>query len=278
MEAIKISPKSVLRQRRLADAAEKNDDLKQLQKSRKKVVEIGRSSCLKKPDDYTSLADIYMKNKMQKNAIDVLKESTRTFRHDDRTVLESTVKLSTAYNATDNKDKYISCVNSSLKISDEKKAPLHGNTALELARNCLDLGKTEGKELISSVVQEYFEDNEKMDIVNKIFEQAGLESEGEELLARAKAEIIELNNKGVKLIKNNDIDEAIKLFKIAVKDLPGNITVNLNIATSLMLDMKKNGLSNRQKEDTLGYLDVVLREDPKNKKALDVKRKCIALT
>lgn len=279
MEAIKISPKSVLRQRCLAEAAEKNNDLNQLQISRKKVVEIGRSSCLKKSDDYTRLADLYMKNNTPQNAIDILKESNRTFKNEDSTVLKNTIKLSTAYNSANNRDKYISCVSSSLKITDKNKSLLHGDTALELARNCLDLGKKEeGKKIITEVVKEYFEDKEKMDIVNKIFQEAGLEAEGEELISRARAEVIELNNKGVKLIKNGDIDEAIKLFKIAVKEMPENIAVNINIATSLMLDMQKSGARKKNIEDVYGYLDVVFRKDPDNLKALDVKKKCMDLT
>jgi len=277
-DAVKISPKSVARQRSLADACVKNNDLSSAERARKNVVNVGKSSCLKKSTDYTDLAEIYINNGAHAKATETLSETIKVFKSDEKVVLESSIKLSTAYKQLNNNYKYNTYVNSSLKILEKNNTLLHGEAALELARNCIDLGKLEkGKELLMSVAKEFYEDEEMIESINTIFAEAGLADEGKDIINNAKSEVIELNNKGVKLIKDGDIDEAVKLFQVAVKQMPGNITITLNIATSLLLYMQKNGANNRTLDDVYHYLDVVLCKESNNTKALDIKQKCKAL-
>ena len=278
IDAVKISPKSVIRQRNLAEAAEKNNDLIQLEKSRKKVVEVGKSSCLRKSTDYTSLASVYMKNNAPEKAIDILKQTRRTFRNDKPVILESLIQLSTAYKTLNERENQISSVNTALNLAEEKELSLHGESALELAKNCMELGKTkEGEKILSNVVKEYFEDENIMQTVNNIFSDAGLEDDGKALIAKARAEVVALNNKGVKLISAGKVDDAIKLFKMAVNDLPGNITVNLNMATALLLGMQKNGPTKQEQESIKKYLNMVLCKDKNHAKALDIQNQLQAL-
>ncbi len=278
-DAIKISPKSVSRQRKLANACVKNNDLTSAEKVRKHVVDVGKTSCLKESTDYTVLADMYISKGSHEKAADTLNDAIKIFRNDDKTVLESSIKISTAYKNMNNSYKYNSYVNSSLKLIEKNNNLLHGEAALELAKNCIELGKPDkGKDILMSVAKEFCDDSDMITSINTIFEEAGMQDEGQKIISNAKSEVIELNNQGVKLIKSNQIDEAIKLFQIAVKQMPGNITITLNIATSLFLYMQKNGLKKQTLIEVDHYLDSVLCIDSKNKKALDIKHKCKALT
>ncbi len=278
-DAISISPKSVSRQRKLANACIKNNDLTNAEKARKHVIDVGRTSCLKESTDYTVLADMYISKGLHEKAANTLNDVIKTFRDDDQTVLESSIKISTAYKKMNNSYKYNSYVNSSLKLAEKNNHLLHGDAALELAKNCMELGKPEkGKDILMSVAKEFCDDAEMITSINAIFEEAGMHDEGEKIISSAKSEIIELNNKGVKLIKSNKIDDAIKLFQLAVKQMPGNITITLNIATSLFLYMQKNGLNKQTLMEVDNYLDSILRIDSKNRKALDIKHKCKSLS
>lgn len=278
VEAVKISPKSVLRQRNLADTAEKNNDLVQLEKSRKKVVEVGKSSCLKKSKDYTSLAAVYLKNNSAEKAVDVLKQTKRSFRNDKQVMLDSSIQLSSAYHKLNDKENQITSVNNSLKLAEDDTLNLRGENALALARSCMELGKTDaGEKILSSVVKEYFEDENIMQSISDIFSDAGIETAGEELIAKARAEVVALNNKGVKLISAGKTNDAIELFKMAVSDLPGNITVNLNIASALLIDMQKNGIDKDEQKNVEKYLDVILSKNENHTKALDIQRQVQAL-
>jgi len=279
MDAVKVSPKSILRQRNLGDIADKNEDLDQLEKSRKKVVDIAKTSCLKLPSDYTKLAKVYVVKNSPQKALDVLAQTPKVFRGDDKVLMGSTVELALVHKAMGNQSKYKSSVDAALKLAEQKKSLLHGETAVDLARSCMDLGKAEeAQELITSVVKEFYENEDLMGKISDLYEESGMADEGKKIVSEAKGECIKLNNKGVGLIKEGEYSEAIKLFQIAVKEMPENITINLNVAKSLLLNMEKNGANPKTQKQVYEYLDVALKNDPGNEKALAMQVQCQELT
>lgn len=279
LSAIKISPKSILRQRTLADVLDVNNENELLEKARKKVVDIGRSSCLKKSSDYTKLAKVYVTNGSANKAIEVLNETGKMFRGDDQVVLDSKVQLANVYKSTDNKGMYKETIEASLKLAEKDKSLARGDTAMELAAACMELGKVDqAKDLISSVVKEYSDDPALMNKVNQIYVDAGMAEEGEKLIAAAKAEVIKVNNEGVSLIKEGKISDAINLFQVAVREMPKNITINMNIATALYLAMKSGGFNQRVQEQIMDHLNNVFEREPHNAKAIDLRSKCLSIS
>lgn len=275
MDAIKISPKSILRQRSLAEIAEKNSDAEQVEKARKKVIEIGRTSCLKESSDYTKLAKVYLEKNAPQKAIDILNETSKVFRGDEQVALESTVEMALAYKAMDNQSKYKDSVNNALKITAQKKSLLRGETAIDLARSCMDLGnKEEAQEILTSVAKEYYDNEGLMQKISSLYEESGLGAEGEKLIADAKGEVVKINNQGVDLIKKGEINEAIRLFQVAVREMPENATININMSKALILNMQKNSFNPRIQKQVFEHLDRVLTNDPENATALDLKQQC----
>ena len=170
-------------------------------------------------------------------------------------------------------------MDAALKLASEKKSLLHGETAIDLAHSCMDLGKTdEAQEIITSVVKEFYENEDLMSKINELYEDFDMSSEGEKLISETKGEVIKLNNKGVGLIKDGKINEAIKLFQIAVKEMPEHTTINLNVAKALLLNMQKNGSNPRAQEQIHGHLNVVFKNDPDNEKALEIQTQCQELS
>jgi len=278
MDAIKVSPKSILRQRSLADVLDINDEKELLEKTRKKVVDIGRTSCLKQSTDYTKLAKAYVDNNSANKAIDILSETVKVFRGDDAVVLDSKVQLADVYKKTDNTALYKDAVEASLKLVSGNKKLAKGETAIELARACIDLGKVdEAKELVTSVVKDYSDDDELMGSISQMYADAGMAEEGEQLISTAKDEVIKINNEGVGLIKEGKISEAINLFQVAAREMPNNITVNLNVAMALYLNMKNTGFNERTQKQVFEYLDAIFERDTNNAKALDLRSKCLLL-
>ncbi len=60
----------------------------------------------------------------------------------------------------------------------------------------------------------------------------------ENLLRQAKQELVEINNKGVSLFKEGKIDEALAVFEEAIKKMPDNRTIILNMAKIIVHDIK----------------------------------------
>jgi len=278
MDAVKISPKSIIRQRALADVLDINDEKNLLEKTRRKVVNIGKSSCLKQPADYTKLAKVYVDNGTPNKAVDVLNQTSKVFKGDDKVLLESKVQLVDVYKKTGNTSKYRESLDTSLKLLNKDTSLLDAESVIDLARACIDLGKAdEAKDMVTLVVKEFYEDKTLMDSVAKMYADAGLEDEGKELMSVAKGEVVALNNEGVALINKGKIDEAVKLFKFAVHELPNNLTINLNVAMALYLHMKNSGFDSDTQQTITDYLQTVFNKDPDNAKAKDLKSKCMLL-
>jgi CheY-like chemotaxis protein/predicted Zn-dependent protease len=278
-DAIVISPKSILRQRNLAEIAEKNDDFERAEKAREKVIEVGRTSCMKLPADYTKMAKVYLNRNKASKALKVLGETEKTFRNDDKALIESTVELALVHKAMDNQLKYKGTVDTALKLASQKKSLLHGEIAVDLARSCMDLGKKdEAQEILTSVVKEFYENEDMMKMINEVYEDFDMASEGTTLISETKNKVIKLNNEGVNLIKDGKINEAIKLFQIAVREMPEHITININVAKSLLLNMKEHGANPRTQRQINEYLSVVFKNDPNNEKALEIQSQCRELS
>jgi len=110
-----------------------------------------------------------------------------------------------------------------------------------------------------------------------MYADAGMAEEGEKVISDARAEVVKVNKEGVSLIKAGKISEAINLFQVAVKEMPNNVTINLNVAMALFLNMKSAGYNERTQKQVFEYLDVVFETDANNAKAMDLRSKCLLL-
>ena len=86
--------------------------------------------------------------------------------------------------------------------------------------------------------------------------------EGQELLDAAVEEVAELNNEGVKLVKQGELVKATSYFDKAAENLPDNTLINANAAYACMLEMKKNGKTIENIQKAQNYLERVYRNDP----------------
>lgn len=239
-EAIERSPKSLLRQRALADAAEKNEDYVTTEKARKKAVRVGKGSVLKMASDYTGLAKVLVKNNTAKDALRVIDSIKYEFKDNPQADLEATITSSAVHAAMGNKQKSEEALEKSLKLAASHPEMVSADLGMELAETCLKNGrKEEANELIRTVVKNHHDDKEVLDKITHVYQEAGVESEGEELIKQTQKDIVRINNQGVELIKQGKLDESIDFFTKAAKGMPQNPIINLNAAQSLIMQMKE---------------------------------------
>ena len=77
-------------------------------------------------------------------------------------------------------------------------------------------------------------------------------------------EVVNLNNTGTQLAKSGKLDEAINLFDKAIRNIPDNSTINMNIANVLIMYMKAKGKSDNYLRRVREHLECVQRLDPGN--------------
>jgi tetratricopeptide (TPR) repeat protein len=141
------------------------------------------------------------------------------------------------------------------------------DAALNIAKACLKEGRTEeGNKIIKQIVRNHHDDQTILDKVAQLYKELGLQKEGGKIISDTKSETIEINNKGVQLLKKGKYQESIELFLKAVESMPQNYIINLNAAYSLILFMKDKGVDKQKMQKAKSYLDVAQSSEPHKSK------------
>jgi tetratricopeptide (TPR) repeat protein len=150
-----------------------------------------------------------------------------------------------------------------IRATGKSPVKVPADVELELAKTLILSGDSEkGKEIVRKLIQSNHENEALLADTKKMFEGLNMAQEGEELLITVVEEVAELNNQGVKLVKQGDLAKAISYFDKAAENLPDNTLINANAAYACMLDMKKNGRTLEGIQKAKKYLEGVYRNDP----------------
>lgn len=261
--AIKISPKAILRQKALAEVALANSDLATAEKSFKHVVREGKNSVHRSPSEFGGLAKVYLKKAAPGEAEKIIAAMAGEFQKSGGTAqLQSAVIQSLVYKETGKTEESEKALEQVMSLYAQNPAHLPTATALELAEACLALGKSQhGNELLKHVIRNNHEDDRMFDKVKTICAASGQDGLSE-MLETTRQEVVTTNNKGVELIKEGKLEESIDLFVHAARAMPENITINLNAALSLIALMQKNGVTNKTALQAESFLARVMRVAP----------------
>lgn len=281
-EAVAISPKAILRQKALAEAAFENNEIDVAEKAYKNVVREGKNSVYRSPSDFGGLAKVYLKKDNATEANKVVATMTSEFQKSGGAVqLQTAVIQALVYKETGNEAESAKALDRVMALYAQNPSNLPTATAMELAEASYALGKgNHGSELIKHIVRNNHEDAAVLDKVKELCvrtQDASLAN----IVESTCAEVIATNNKGVDMIKQGKIDESIGLFVQAARAMPENVTINLNAALSLIAFMRKNGVSDKPAQQTETYLDRVMRIASSNeryKKVLQQYREVLDLS
>ncbi len=262
--AIELSPKAILRQKALGEVALKNHDLHVAEEAFRKTVRLGKESIYRSPTDYTRLVQS-MGDNNQQEALKLLATMRKEFDNDREAVLRSSIAESAVLRSMGRESEAYRAYEEASKqfegIGD--KAPT--DLAMEMARACFQQGEGEkGMALMQDVVRNHHEDEGLLNEVQQMFDQVGMSEEGQAAISDAKAEVVALNNQGVKLVREGQLEEAISFFENAVKGMANNKTVNLNAAQVMLMSMQRSGRNDRYLYQVRQYLDRVRMLDPGN--------------
>ncbi|MBA4422498.1 MAG: hypothetical protein C0390_05265 [Syntrophus sp. (in: bacteria)] len=264
MKATEISPRALGRQRELGAIARKNQDLKTAVKSFRSAITFGKNSAFKAPSDYATLARVLVDADSPQESLSVLGDAHQTFPRDD---LGATVEIGLAesfvYQRMNRKEEAKEAINNVIRATEKSSVKVPADVELELAKALILSGDGEkGKEIVRKLIQSNHENEELITDTKKMFAGLDMAKEGQELLEAAVEEVVELNNEGVKLVKEGELAKATSYFDKAAEKLPYNTLINANAAYACMLDMKKNGKTSESIQKAKKYLERVYRGNP----------------
>jgi len=268
-QATNLSPRQITRQRELGRVAHDNGDYNTATHSLRRAVKLGRDSYLKSLDDYTGLARTMAANGEGKDALKIIDNARREFKGRSDLNLQTAVIESIVYQKMGKSDLARQAMESAGIKGDLASTEVPIDITLELARTHLERSeKDEALVILNGLLQNFNEDPAIVAKVQKLFEEFQLSAEYHALLASVQKEISDINNSGVTLVKQGELDEAITLFQDAAKRLPKNKTVNLNAAQVLIMKMNQNGSNPKMLHSVHELLDRVRVAEPGNDKLL----------
>ncbi len=265
--AVEKSPKSLLRQRKLAEVAFKNSDYEASETAYGRAIAEGKYSCYRNSSDFSGLAKTMLIQDKPDEALQTIEQLNKQFKNTPEAQLHSAATSALIHKQNNNLD---TCIEDMEKVFELFKAfpdELDIETALDVTRTSLALNLSEKIEpIVSYLVRNNLNNEKLLEQIVQIYEMYGLKERGEAIIHETKRNVICINNEGAELLKDGKLDESIEFFMKAAKSMPNNSTININAAYSLIMQMQKTGNINRYYSRANKYLERVLKTDPNNQK------------
>ncbi len=264
VHATEISPKAILRQMQLGDLASKENDLDLAAKAYKKAVQVGCNSIYQTPANYAKLAKIQGKAS-GKDALSTLAKLRGDFGKDDEANLCAAIAENLVLKGLGRENAAKKAFAEAVNLFGKSRHKMSKGVVMEMANVCLENGeKEQGFGMLRGLVKNHHDDEELMAQVHDVFCASGLAEEGLALINAAIKEVVDLNDAGTRLAREGKLDEAITFFERAVGDMPDNGTINMNIASVLLMHMKANGKNAMQLYKIRRHLENARKSDSSN--------------
>lgn len=242
-KATELSPKSIIRHRRLAELAEVNDDDNVCLKAYEESIRWNYNSCHASPEDYLGLArktvDVAKSSSTResmersKKALGLLERMQRRFPQRKNTVKAKFIE-SQLY-ACQGKDKYAQSILESTEGDYGILEPKDVDARLDFSRAHIMSGdKQVAYKELHLLSKEYKDSPSVLKSIDRISE--------EPISVAGKACAADLSKSGITAYQQKDYDKAISIFSESLKMFPNHVGVNLNL---IQVILAKNEISGK---------------------------------
>jgi CheY-like chemotaxis protein len=243
-EAAAISPKSVMRQRRLANLAKLNDDTEALLNASRQALRVAKNSCYESEEDYFNLAreltDLsaesasdYADNYV-KESFEVLGRLQKKSYFDASADAQSNALKSRAMinqRKVAEAEKYLI---KALQIVDHAKDSIRPEASLDLVKTLIKSGnKDKANELLQSLADKYSDNPSILQKVDAMSDNPRSQ-EGRSRAAH-------MTKNGIGFYEQKKYRDAIKVFRNAVGVFPSHLGLNLNLIQAAVAEIKEGG-------------------------------------
>ncbi len=257
--AVALSPKAILRQQALGEVAMKNKDFAVAERAFHHAVSQGRHSVYKHPGVYTKLVEAQLSNdtnKDKKVALAVIKQMEREFSRDQEAQLYATLAEASVHQSMGYAELALKQMQQAGQLYE--RMGVHGKPELTLAmaKTASRVGEREQAEaLFQDAIRNNHDDDVFLHDVAAAFSDTGYTEDPRQMIESIKKEIVDLNNRGVKLASSGKLQQAIGLFDEAADGMPGNHIINLNAAKVMVLHMERSGVDPDAVGKTRRYIE-----------------------
>lgn len=242
-QAVDLSPQSILRQKKLAETADKIGNIEVAEKAYKAAVSLGKHSIYKSSSDFTNLAKLYSKTSSPEKALETLSNMRQEFRNDPEAELRAVTLETELHKNAGNDEQASACLQKALDLNQQLGNKTPKDLQLDIAKTCfLHNQQGDAEAIMSSLIQTHIDDEQFLNDVRRMQSGIGMDNHSEELIQRTKRALVTTNNQGVTLYKQGKFSEAMALFEKAIASMPENQTIIINTLKIILHDLKASGI------------------------------------
>lgn len=243
-QAVDLSPQSILRQKKLADTADKNGNLDLALRAYKATVALGKHSIHKSSSDYGNLAKLYHKSKATSEALKTLNQMRHEYANNPEAELRALTLETEVYKALGDDEAANAALKKSLELNEQLGNRVPKELQLELIRACfLHDAPDHADALLEKMIKSHVDDDDFIDAVRKMQSGLGMENRSEQLIQSTKKAMVSANNRAVALYKQGQYHEAMALLEQAMAAMPDNKTIIMNTLKIIIHDLKTADVS-----------------------------------
>ncbi len=259
-QAVELSPSSILRQKLLAKTAYRNNNLEHAETAYKNTVQLSKFSVYKSSGDYSGLAKVLTESKKPENALQIIQHMRQEYPRDREAELREAIMASEIYQRMDETDKAKQSLDKALSLH-QSSSDFPEDLQIDLARSCfLHKKNALADAILSPLIANHIDDEDLLTEIRVMENRIGLKNHSEQLIKKAKKELIEINNRGVALFEQGKIQEAQSLFESAFNKTPKNKTILLNLIKISLQQLKDNPDDSEQFKKTHQLLAIARKQ------------------
>ncbi|MDP5240727.1 response regulator [Uliginosibacterium sp. 31-16] len=264
-EAVKVSPHTVRRLRKLGEVSAECGDMETATKMMTTVVNKGKYSDFRDPEDHVSLVKAQLGSGDATGAANTLRDLERSMDGLPKTALCKA--LSTAMVATHagDTDKANAALDEAIRFNDPR---LGATVSLkkDLARICLENQQDDKAAVVIMDVMRHAADDEAVEAIKEMLVDLGRPELGAQLAERARTEVRNIMAEGAQLAQSGDYDGAVRQMLQAVDKLPGNTNVLFNASLALLKHIENIGWNDHFASNAKDFIERVRKQDPGNQR------------
>lgn len=240
-KALQLSPQSILRQKKLAETADKNGNLETAEKAYRSVVKLGKHSVHRACSDFAGLAKLYAKTNAADDALKILAEMRQEYANHPEAELRAATLEADLHKTMGNEELSQASLQKALEISAQLGHKVPRDVQLDIVKSCfLSDEHNKAEQMLYGLIQAHIDDDQFLDDLRRMQSDIGMHNHSEILIQKTKQSLIATNNKGVSLYKQGKFKEALDLFEQAILTMPDNKTIIVNMLKIMIHDLKVN--------------------------------------
>lgn len=268
-KAVAASPYTMHRQKQMGEVALRNNDLEAAEQAFANVVERGKTSYFRQPDDYANLSRVQMGRGKLDEALGTMREMRKSFNESPDVEFSAAVMESLIHKKAGNDDAATKALDTALELRQQGTVKPSEGASLDLASACLENGRDDdAKQIVEHLVRSNHDSAALIQKAKQVYVNAGRGTEGNALIDGSVKSIIALNNEGVRKAQQGDLEGSVRLLTEAAEKLPDNMQIVLNAAQALLVYIDKRGWSETFMESAQHYLALARARDPDHPKLL----------